>query len=153
MADKNTKYKDLKKGDHLYSININSKTYEPIFCEYELVDDMIFTGPQLYQYECHIMPVNENAKNSGWFGPHWDGKPVRWWPGLSWNDNGEDKYMTTCLEYVKEYYKKYIFNSNHLLKLEEEIRKTKKKLDQLNKIYKYHKKQYNNFDFYNKDCK
>ena len=149
MADKNTKFKDLKKGDHLYSVNCNEKTYEPIFCEYELVDDMKFTGPKKYEYECHIIPLNEDAKNSGWFGPNWDSKPVRWWPGISANDTGKDHQMTTCLEYAEEYYKKYYCNTSLML-IENKIKKFQKKIDKLMEVKRYHEEQFKNFDFYKK---
>lgn len=150
MANKNTKFKDLKKGDHLYWININNKTYEPIFEEYELIDNMTFTGPEKYEYECHIIPLNEEAEKGGWCGPKWDGKPVRWWPGCKWDRTGEDCQMTTCLEYAAKYYKKYLYNGGPIFKLENDINKLKNKLEKLKKLRKYHEEQYKNFDFYKK---
>lgn len=146
MADKNTKFKDLKKGDHLYWIGINYKKFEPIFCEYELVDDMTFTGPDKYEYECHIIPINYNPKTDYWCGPTWDGTPQRYWPGWCWNRNGKDHQMTTCLEYAEEYYKKYFVSV--LMNLEGEIEKLQKKMNKLISLKKYHQEQFKNFNFY-----
>lgn len=150
MANKNTKFKDLKKGDHLYWVSIKDKTYEPIFEEYQLVDDMVFTGPKGYQYECHIIPINEQAEKGYWCGPKWDGKPVRWWPGWKWDRTGEGSQMTTCLEYAAEYYKWLLHNGGPTSKLDEDINKLQKKLERLKKLRKYHKEQCKNFDFYRK---
>ena len=146
MADKNTKFKDLKKGDHLYWVGVDHKNFQPIFCEYELIDDMKFTGPDKYEYECHIIPVNYNPKIDYWCGPKWDGTPQRYWPGWCWNRNGKDLQMTTCLEYAEEYYKKYFISI--LMNLEEEIEKLQKKMNKLISLKKYHQEQFNNFDFY-----
>lgn len=148
MADKNTKFKDLKKGDHLYWVGIDNKKFQPLFCEYELVDDMIFTGPTRCEYECHIIPVNYNPETDYWCGSNWDGTPQRFWPGISWNSNGKDHQMTTCLEYAEEYYKKYF--TIPLMKLENEIKKLQSKIDKLKELKKYHQEQFKNFDFYKK---
>lgn len=148
MADKNTKFKDLKKGDHLYWVGIDHKKFEPIFCEYELVDDMTFTGPDKYQYECHIIPINYNPKTDYWCGPKWDGTPQRYWPGWCWNRNGKDLQMTTCLEYAEEYYKKYFVIA--FMNLEGEIEKLQKKMNKLISLKNYHQEQFKNFDFYKK---
>ena len=146
MADKNTKFKDLKKGDHLYWVGIDNKKFEPIFCEYELVDDMTFTGPDKYEYKCHIIPINYNSKTDYWCGPKWDGTPQRYWPGWCWNRNGKDLQMTTCLEYAEEYYKKYF--AIILMNLENEIKKLQEKTNKLISLKKYHQEQFKNFDFY-----
>ena len=148
MADKNTKFKDLKKGDHLYWVGIDYKKFKPIFCEYELVDDMTFTGPDNYQYECYIIPINYNPKTDYWCGPKWDGTPQRYWPGWCWNRNGKDLQMTTCLEYAEEYYKKYFVIP--FMNLEGEIEKLQKKMNKLISLKNYHQEQFNNFDFYKK---
>ena len=146
MADKNTKFKDLKKGDHLYWVGIDHKKFQPIFCEYELVDDMTFTGPNKYEYECHIIPINYNPKTDYWCGSKWDGTPQRYWPGWCWNRNGKDLQMTTCLEYAEEYYKKYF--AIILMNLENEIKKLQEKTNKLIKLKIYHEEQFKNFDFY-----
>lgn len=145
MADRNTKFKDLKKGDHLYWVNIDRKNYQPIFCEYELVDDMTFTGPEKYEYECHIIPINYNPETDYWCGPKWDGTPQRYWPGLAFEDNGQDYQMTTCLEYAEEYYKKYF--GGLLKNLDKEINKLQGKINQLISLKEYHKTQFEQFDF------
>lgn len=146
MADKNTKFKDLKKGDHLYWVGIDYKKFEPIFCEYELVDDMTFTGPNKNQYECYIIPINYNPETDYWCGPKWDGTPQRFWPGWHWNRNGKDCQMTTCLEYAEEYYKKYYVIT--FMNLEGEIKKLQKKMNKLISLKNYHQEQFKNFDFY-----
>ena len=148
MADKNTKFKDLKKGDHLYWVGIDHKKFQPIFCEYELVDDMTFTGPNKYEYECHIIPINYNPKTDYWCGPKWDGSPQRYWAGWCWNRNGKDIQMTTCLEYAEEYYKKYF--AIPLMNLENEIKKLQEKTNKLILLKEYHQEQFKNFDFYKK---
>ena len=148
MTDKNTKFKDLKKGDHLYWVGIDYKKFEPIFCEYELVDDMIFTGPTRCEYECHVIPINYNPKTDYWCGPNWDGTPQRFWPGWCWNRNGKDCQMTTCLEYAEEYYKKYF--ATVFMNLEGEIEKLQKKMNKLISLKEYHQEQFKNFDFYKK---
>jgi hypothetical protein len=141
MANKNTKFKDLKKGDHLYWVGVDHKNFQPIFCEYELIDDMKFTGPDKYEYECHIIPVNYNPKIDYWCGPNWDGTPQRFWPGISWNDIGKDHQMTTCLEYAEKYYKDMYKQSIEYLQ---------KDYDKILKLLNYHKAQLENFDFYKK---
>ena len=138
MADKNTKFKDLKKGDHLYWVGIDYKKFEPIFCEYELVDDMIFTGPTRCEYECHVIPINYNPKTDYWCGPKWDGTPQRYWPGWCWNRNGKDLQMTTCLEYAEKYYKDMYKQSIEYLQ---------KDYDKILKLLNYHKAQLEKFDF------
>jgi len=148
MTDKNTKFKDLKKGDHLYWVGINHKNFKSIFCEYELVDDMTFIGPDKYEYECHIIPINYNPETDYWCGPKWDGTPQRFWPGCSWNKNGKDHQMTTCLEYAEEYYKKHF--AIPLMNLENEIKKLQEKTNKLILLKKYHQEQFKNFDFYKK---
>ena len=148
MCDKNTKFKDLKKGDHLYWVGIDHKKFEPIFCEYELVDDMTFTGPDKYEYECHIIPINYDLETDYWCGPKWDGTPQRYWPGWCWNRNGKDLQMTTCLEYAEEYYKKYFVIV--FMNLEGEIEKLQKKMNKLISLKNYHQEQFKNFDFYKK---
>ena len=67
------KFKDLKKGDHIYWVGVNSKTYEPIFCEYELITDMelveiyedkVFNiGKKLPIYRCFMIPTNYDPNN------------------------------------------------------------------------------------------
>ena len=139
MADKNTKFKDLKKGDHLYWISMNLKTYEPYFCEYELVDDMTFIGPERFIYSCHVIPVNYNPKTDYLFGKKWDGKTTKEWrTGWQWNKTGDGCQMTTCLKYAEKYYKDMYKRSIEYLQ---------KDYDKILKLLNYHKAQLENFDF------
>ena len=140
-------FKDLKKGDHLYNVSIDSKTFKPYLSEYELVDDMKFIGPEISRYECHIMPINYNPNEYFyWVNSKWDGTPILWWPGWAWNTDGRGWETTPNLEYAKEYYcwlyKCYESSIN------KKINKLTKQLNELNSLKDYHINQCNDFDFY-----
>ena len=148
------KFKDLKKGDHLYIPCINYKTYEPMFCEYELVTDMEFVENYVNEvlcpdeilpiYRCFIIPINYDPKHHYY---EWDGKnPIEFKPGWKWNYDGGDTQICTCLEDAKNYYLKY-FASNAINKLDKEISKLENKISKLKNIRGYHLFQKHKFDF------
>lgn len=139
------KFKDLKKGDHIYCVGINYKTYEPFLCEYELIDDMVWTGPERVVWTCHIIPINYNPNKFNYWCNNWDGNPTEFHPGWKWNNDGRNCGTTTSLEYAKEYYIECAKLASN--QLDKKIKKLEKKINDMLKLKAYHDEQIENFDF------
>ena len=150
------KFKDLKKGDHIYWVGCNSKTYEPIFCEYELVTDMelieiyeekvLNSGKKLPIYRCFMIPINYDPNNHYYA---YDGiNPIEYRPGWKYNNDGHGCQDCTHIDLAKKYYLDYYINgSDYVGKINKEISKLQNKIDKLVNIKTYHLSQIENFDF------
>lgn len=148
------KFKDLKKGDHLYWVGCNYKTHEPILCEYELVTDMelieiyenkvLNIGEKLPIYRCFMIPLNYDPNNHYYV---YDGiNPIEYRPGWAWDYDGDDTQMCTSIENAKSYYLKY-YCDNAIHNLDKDIKKLEKKIRKLKDMKLYHNLQKHNFKF------